>query len=89
MANCRILKLACCLWFVSTGCLAVVNVNSSVQVVRQEKCRGLFVHTGRTGFISFKYFSDYPEILLISGSSLLLLLSGESVEHVLRPLKKR
>lgn len=32
MANCRILKLACCLWFVSTGCLAVVNVNSSVQV---------------------------------------------------------
>lgn len=35
MANCRILKLACCLWFVSTGCLAVVNVNSSVQVVPQ------------------------------------------------------
>ena len=35
MANCRILKLACCLWFGSTGCLAVMNVNSSVQVVPQ------------------------------------------------------
>ncbi|ENG6273777.1 restriction endonuclease [Enterobacter hormaechei subsp. hoffmannii] len=65
------------------------HVRQFGELVRQEKCRGLFVHTGRTGFISFKYFSDYPEILLISGSSLLLLLSGESVEHVLRPLKKR
>lgn len=59
------------------------------ELARKEKCKGLFVHTGRTGFISFKHFSDYPEILLVSGASLLDLLSGESAEYILKPLNKR
>ncbi len=65
------------------------HVRQFGELARQEKCKGLFVHTGRTGHISVKHFSDYPEILLVSGASLLQLLSGESVEHILRPLNKR
>ncbi|WP_432735242.1 restriction endonuclease [Cronobacter sakazakii] len=59
------------------------------ELARKEKCKGLFVHTGRTGFISVKHFNDYPEILLVSGSSLLDLLSGAPVEYILQPFNKR
>lgn len=65
------------------------HVRQFGELARKEKCKGLFVHTGRTGLVSLKHFSDYPEIILVSGSSLLQLLSGESVEHILRPLNKR
>ncbi|MEB2704077.1 restriction endonuclease [Citrobacter koseri] len=65
------------------------HVRQFGELARKEKCNGLFVHTGRTGFISSKHFSDYPEILLVSGSSLLDLLSGAPVEYILQPFNKR
>lgn len=65
------------------------HVRQFGELAREEKCKGLFVHSGRTGLISVKYFSDYPDVLLVSGSSLLQLLSGGTVEHILRPLNKR
>ncbi|MEH4661168.1 MULTISPECIES: restriction endonuclease [Enterobacteriaceae] len=60
------------------------HVRDFGELARREKCRGLFVHTGRTGQISVEYFKAYPEILLLSGSSLLQLLSGGSIDHIIR-----
>ncbi|WP_081850775.1 restriction endonuclease [Kosakonia radicincitans] len=57
------------------------------ELARREKCRGLFVHTGRTGQLSVAGFQDYPEIFLVSGSSLLQLLAGENIDHIFRGLK--
>lgn len=63
------------------------HVRDFGELARREKCRGLFIHTGRTGQISMEYFQSYPEILLISGSSLLQLLAGENIDHIFRGLK--
>lgn len=65
------------------------HVRQFGELARKENSKGLFVHTGRTGFISYKHFSNYPEIILVSGSSLLDLLSGRTVEHVLKDVNKR
>lgn len=46
------------------------------ELVRQERCRGFFIHTGRTGEMSREALLAVPEITLISGHRLLTLLSG-------------
>ncbi|WP_156294538.1 restriction endonuclease [Serratia oryzae] len=43
-------------------------------LVRREGCRGLFVHTGRTGTKSRAALASFPEIELLSGQRLLALL---------------
>ncbi|MMZ45366.1 Restriction endonuclease [compost metagenome] len=47
-------------------------------LVRQERCRGFFVHTGRTGEVSREALRTVPDISLISGNRLLKLLSGNA-----------
>ena len=47
-------------------------------LVRQERCRGFFVHTGRTGNVSRDVLGAYPEIALLSGGRLLKLLAGDA-----------
>jgi len=46
--------------------------------VRQERCRGFFIHTGRTGEMSREALLAVPDITLISGHRLLTLLSGRT-----------
>lgn len=60
------------------------HVRDFGNLARREKCKGLFIHTGRTGQISAEYFQAYPEILLVSGAALLQLLSGGSIDHIIR-----
>lgn len=47
------------------------------ELVRREGCRGLFVHTGRTGLASRAELARIPEIELVSGQQLLNLLKKE------------
>ncbi|MBU9819883.1 restriction endonuclease [Rahnella sp. BCC 1045] len=47
-------------------------------LVRQERCRGFFVHTGRTGETSRKALCAVPDVSLLSGNRLLKLLSGNT-----------
>lgn len=63
------------------------HVREFGELARRERCKGLFIHTGRTGQISIEAFQSYPEILLVSGTSLLQLLSGENIEYIIRGLK--
>lgn len=60
------------------------HVRDFGELARREKCKGIFIHTGRTGQISVEYFQYYPEILLVSGASLLQLLSGRNIDHIIR-----
>ncbi|MBS6740092.1 MAG: restriction endonuclease [Enterobacteriaceae bacterium] len=60
------------------------HVRDFGELARREKCKGLFIHTGRTGQISIEAFQAYPEILLVSGVSLLQLLTGGSIDHLIR-----
>lgn len=46
-------------------------------LVRRERCRGLFVHTGRTGPKSHAELARLPEIELLSGQHLLNLLKED------------
>lgn len=46
-------------------------------LVRRERCRGLFVHTGRTGPKSRAELARLPEIELLSGQRLLALLKKD------------
>lgn len=46
-------------------------------LVRREGCRGLFVHTGRTGPKSRAALASFPEIELLSGQRLLELLKKD------------
>ncbi|OIX95203.1 hypothetical protein BFS14_15185 [Serratia fonticola] len=46
-------------------------------LAREHGCRGLFVHTGRTGPKSRALLRDFPAITLLSGSRLLTLLNSE------------
>lgn len=46
-------------------------------LTRKEACRGLFIHTGRTGEVSREAFRCWPDITLISGQRLLQLLAGD------------
>ncbi|MFQ6289544.1 restriction endonuclease [Yersinia enterocolitica] len=46
-------------------------------LVRRERCRGLFVHTGRTGPKSRAELTRLPEIELLSGQRLLALLKKD------------
>ena len=52
--------------------VAALNV-----LTREQGCRGLFVHTGRTGPKSRALLRDFPAITLLSGSRLLTLLNSE------------
>lgn len=63
------------------------HVRDFGELARREKCKGLFIHTGRTGQVSIEAFQAYPEILLVSGASLLQLLSGRNIEHIIKGLK--
>lgn len=60
------------------------HVRDFGELARREKCKGLFIHTGRTGQVSIEAFQAYPEVLLVSGASLLQLLTGGSIDHIIR-----
>ncbi|HCI9483978.1 restriction endonuclease [Raoultella ornithinolytica] len=47
------------------------------ELVRRERCRGLFIHTGRTGLASRSELARIPEIELLSGQQLLNLLKKD------------
>lgn len=57
--------------------ISAAHVSDFGLLVRREGCRGLFIHTGRTGAVSREAFSHYPAITLISGQNLLMLLAGD------------
>ncbi|AUH01890.1 restriction endonuclease [Pectobacteriaceae bacterium CE70] len=61
-----------------SSCIQSGHVRDFGELVRQEKCRGFFVHTGRTGEVSREALSAVPDITLISGGRLLTLLAGDA-----------
>lgn len=60
--------------------ISPAHVAAFGELVRREGCRGLFVHTGRTGLASRAELARIPEIELLSGQQLLKLLKGECNE---------
>ncbi|MCX8957029.1 restriction endonuclease [Erwinia psidii] len=56
--------------------ISAAHVADFGQLTAREGCRGLFVHSGRTGGVSRDALRRYPAISLISGQRLLLLLAG-------------
>lgn len=61
-----------------SSCISSQYVLDFGALVRQERCRGFFVHTGRTGEVSREALRAVPDVSLISGNSLLKLLSGNA-----------
>lgn len=61
-----------------SSCISSGHVLDFGALVRQERCRGFFVHTGRTGEISREALRAVPDVSLISGNRLLKLLSGNA-----------
>lgn len=57
--------------------ISSAHVSALGQLAEKEGCRGLFIHTGRTGDVSRDAFRCYPWISLVSGQTLLMLLSGD------------
>lgn len=52
------------------------HIRAFAELLCREGCRGLFVHTGRTGRKSHGYLKAFPLIHLVSGERLLSLLAG-------------
>ncbi|WP_205569712.1 restriction endonuclease [Rahnella aceris] len=61
-----------------SSCISSGHVLDFGALVRQERCRGFFVHTGRTGEVSREALRAVPDVSLISGNRLLKLLSGNA-----------
>ncbi|MBV4413512.1 restriction endonuclease [Enterobacteriaceae bacterium YMB-R22] len=57
--------------------ISPTHVAAFGELVRREDCRGLFVHTGRTGLASRAELARIPEIELLSGQQLLNLLKKD------------
>lgn len=57
--------------------ISLAHVAEFGALVRRERCRGLFVHTGRTGPKSRAELAHIPEIELLSGQKLLNLLKKD------------
>lgn len=57
--------------------ISAAHVSALGQLAEKEGCRGLFIHTGRTGDVSRDTFRCYPGLSLVSGQTLLMLLSGD------------
>jgi restriction system protein len=51
------------------------HVREFIDIVRQRRCRGVFCHTGRTGPAARRIIGGAPEILLLSGTTLLRFLA--------------
>lgn len=54
------------------------HIDDFSRVVMKKKCRGLFVHTGRTGKLAREKFNQNPHLTVISGPKLMRLLSMPS-----------
>ena len=54
------------------------HVADFARLLRQRNKAGLFIHTGRTGSKSREIVRAYPQLTLISGQKLLILLTGSS-----------
>lgn len=65
------------------------HVADFVRLLRQRNQAGLFIHTGRTGSKSRETVRTYPQLTLISGQKLLVLLAGSSEWGVEKGIKKR
>lgn len=63
--------------------ISPAHVAAFGELVRREGCKGLFVHTGRTGLVSRAELAHIPEIELLSGQNLLNLLKRGSNERSL------
>ncbi|HBD1844113.1 TPA: restriction endonuclease [Salmonella enterica] len=53
------------------------HIREFAALLAQERCRGLFIHTGRTGDKSRALLRVYSDITIISGERLLKLLAGK------------
>ncbi|HEY3592188.1 MAG TPA: restriction endonuclease [Buttiauxella sp.] len=61
-----------------SGSISSQHILDFGALLREEHCRGFFVHTGRTGEGSREALCTVPDVLLISGNRLLKLLSGNA-----------
>ncbi|EKR2943567.1 restriction endonuclease [Salmonella enterica subsp. enterica serovar Typhi] len=52
------------------------HIDAFGELLRLEGCRGVFIHTGRTGPVSRARLTLWPDIELVSGQRLLKLLNG-------------
>lgn len=59
-----------------SGVICPSHIVAFGHLARRERCRGLFIHTGRTGSGGKVALSLFPEVELISGQKLIGLLRG-------------
>lgn len=55
------------------------HVAAFVALCRSRRCRGLFIHTGRTGPQSRRFLADDASVSIVSGAYLVALLRGDAV----------
>lgn len=55
------------------------HVGEFVALCRSQRCRGLFIHTGRTGPQSREHIAGHAIVAIVSGSELIALLKGDPV----------
>lgn len=61
------------------GAIRPEHVGDFVALCRAHRCRGLFIHTGRTGPASREQIAGHAVVTIVSGSELIALLKGDPV----------
>jgi restriction system protein len=61
------------------GAIRPEHVGDFVALCRAQRCRGLFIHTGRTGPGSREQIAAHAIVTIVSGSELIALLRGDPV----------
>lgn len=63
----------------SASAIRPEHVAEFVTLCRAKRCRGLFIHTGRTGPQSRRHVGEDTAVLIVSGADLISLLRGDQV----------
>lgn len=61
------------------GAIRPEHVAAFVALCRSRRCRGLFIHTGRTGPQSRRHLANDTSVSIVSGAELVAFLKGDAV----------
>lgn len=64
-----------------SGHVSAAHLRDFCRLVDDHRCKGIFVHTGRTGAMTREIAQGHPGVSIISGERLLQLVSPENASH--------
>ncbi|KAE8436886.1 MULTISPECIES: restriction endonuclease [Halomonadaceae] len=63
------------------GHVSAAHLRDFCRLVDDHRCKGIFVHTGRTGAMTREIAQGHPGVSIISGERLLQLVAPENASH--------